>query len=317
MVTPLVSVLLPLYNEPIDFAIKAIDSIINQSYRNLEIILLLDNPENLELRSLITDYTHKDNRVVVHINTKNLGLPETLNTGIDLARGEYIARMDGDDISDLYRFEIQIDFLLNHHDVDLLGSNAHIIDEKENIIGEYTNLSSDTCQKIMLRYSSINLIHPTWIGKASLFRSVKYRNIKCIEDYDFMLRAYFCNAKFANLPNPLLRYRIAQNIPLSISRKNAYIQYANTIEARRQYNIARKTGVYPDFPTIEYTTDDIKKFQEVNYLVNNLRTYVSTKQYFKSIKNIFSIWKIDRRPVISRLKNNILKILLHLVDKCL
>ena len=92
---PLISVLLPLYNEPISLAKQAIDSILNQTFSHLEVILLLDNPQNTELINLIQDYEGKDNRVITHINSSNKGLPETLNAGIHKAKGKYIARMDG------------------------------------------------------------------------------------------------------------------------------------------------------------------------------------------------------------------------------
>ena len=93
---PLISVLLPLYNEPISLAKQAIDSILNQTFSHLEVILLLDNPQNTELINLIQDYEEKDNRVITHINSSNKGLPETLNAGIHKAKGKYIVLLNND-----------------------------------------------------------------------------------------------------------------------------------------------------------------------------------------------------------------------------
>ena len=93
---PLISVLLPLYNEPISLAKQAIDSILNQTFSHLEVILLLDNPQNTELINLIQDYEGKDNRVITHINSSNKGLPETLNAGIHKAKGKYIVLLNND-----------------------------------------------------------------------------------------------------------------------------------------------------------------------------------------------------------------------------
>ena len=146
---PLISVLLPLYNEPISLAKQAIDSILNQTFSHLEVILLLDNPQNTELINLIQDYEGKDNRVITHINSSNKGLPETLNAGIHKAKGKYIARMDGDDISAPTRIEKQLKFLLEHPHIDLVGSNAYAINEEGELIGEYHKLSSDFSQKMM------------------------------------------------------------------------------------------------------------------------------------------------------------------------
>lgn len=78
----LVSILLPLYNESVEYATLAIDSLCNQTYTELEIILLLDNPQNKRLLSLLKEYTQRDNRIVLYINEKNMGLPTTLNFGI-------------------------------------------------------------------------------------------------------------------------------------------------------------------------------------------------------------------------------------------
>ena len=174
--TSLVSVLLPLYNEPVAFAKEAIDSILKQTYQNLEIILLLDNPQNEELKKLITDYERQDGRVRIRVNEENMGLPATLNIGIELSTGDYIARMDGDDISVSTRIEKQLNYLLEHPKADLIGSNAYIINEDGEEIGEYRKLQMDFSQKMMLRKASINMIHPTWFGKSSLFKQCKYRN---------------------------------------------------------------------------------------------------------------------------------------------
>lgn len=166
-----ISVLLPLYNEPENLARKAIDSIIEQTYDRLEIILLLDNPTNEILKNLLTEYSQKDKRIISVINEQNKGLPDTLNRGIDIATGSFIARMDGDDISAHDRLEKQLNYLYLHPEIDLLGTDAFVINEEGELIGEYHKLSTDFSQKMMLRYITINLIHPTWFGKCELFKN--------------------------------------------------------------------------------------------------------------------------------------------------
>ena len=194
-----ISVLLPLYNEPENLARKAIDSIIEQTYDRLEIILLLDNPTNEILKNLLTEYSQKDKRIISVINEQNKGLPDTLNRGIDIATGSFIARMDGDDISAHDRLEKQLNYLHLHPEIDLLGTDAFVINEEGELIGEYHKLSTDFSQKMMLRYITINLIHPTWFGKSELFKKCRYRNFTHCEDYDFMIRAYASGYHFHNL----------------------------------------------------------------------------------------------------------------------
>ena len=284
--TNLVSVLLPLYNEPIAFAKEAIDSILKQTYQNLEIILLLDNPQNEELKKLITDYKGQDERVRIHINEENRGLPATLNAGINLATGDYIARMDGDDISVSSRIEKQLNYLLENSKVDLIGSNAYIINEDGEEIGEYSKLQTDFSQKIMLRKASINMIHPTWFGKSSLFKQCKYRNFMHCEDYDFMARAYAMGSNFYNLKENLLYVRIQQKSCRSVSRKHAYEQYINTLEV----------------PHIVYDARDKERYQSTIPLLNQLRESFLQKKFWKSILLAGRIIKKDPRPIYSRIR---------------
>ena len=86
MNTPLVSVILPLYNEPVEFARDAINSILMQTFTDYELILIIDNPANRELINLVHEYENADERVSIIINERNLGLPSTLNRGIDASK---------------------------------------------------------------------------------------------------------------------------------------------------------------------------------------------------------------------------------------
>lgn len=302
--TNLVSVLLPLYNEPIAFAKEAIDSILKQTYQNLEIILLLDNPQNEELKELITGYGKQDGRIRIHINEENRGLPDTLNAGINLATGDYIARMDGDDISVSTRIEKQLNYLLEHPKVDLIGSNAYIINEDGEEIGEYRKLRTDFSQKIMLRKASINMIHPTWFGKSSLFKQCKYRNFMHCEDYDFMARAYAMGSNFYNLKENLLYVRVQQKSCRSVSRKHAYEQYINTLEVRKQLNdfLNKKVQMYPVVPHIVYDARDKERYQSTIPLLNQLRESFLQKKFWKSILLAGKIIRKDSRPIFSRVR---------------
>ena len=103
-----VSVILSAYNEEERWFREAVESIINQSYENFELILILDNPNNTLLEGIINEYVNKDNRIIYIKNEKNLGLVKSLNKGLSYCRGEYIARMDADDISLPERIEEEL-----------------------------------------------------------------------------------------------------------------------------------------------------------------------------------------------------------------
>src|SRR5688500_4585887 len=125
---PLVSVILPAYNaEP--FLEESIKSILAQTHSNLEVIIINDGSTDGTFATM-QRMAAADPRVKVVDNGKNLGLIATLNKGLDLATGDFIARQDGDDISHPQRFEKQLQFFQSHEEVGLVGSAMEIIDEQ-------------------------------------------------------------------------------------------------------------------------------------------------------------------------------------------
>lgn len=311
----LVSILLPLYNEELLIANRAINSICNQTYSNLEVILLLDNPNNIHLRDLMLEFAQKDYRMRCIFNETNLGLPKTLNRGIDVAQGEYIARMDADDVSYPERIEKQLNYMLLHPDIDLLGSNAIIIDEEGQEIGRYSKLTHDTTIKFFLKHCNSAMIHPTWFGKAEVFKKCRYRNFLSGQDYDFLLRAYASGFRFHNLKDPLLKYRIPQKSLQSISLRKAYEQYIHANIARNQFRIYLRTGVYPALSVLSYDMADKEKYMITIPLLNQLREAVHNHRYIHSVKLFYEIALKDKRPIVSRVKANILFRLLKFADR--
>ena len=117
---PLVSVLIPCYNCE-KYVEKAVTSIIEQSYSNLE-ILVIDDGSTDNTGSILQELAQKDSRIRYIKNETNLKLIKTLNKGIDLCRGKYIARMDADDISLPTRIVKQVNFLEKHPDIGIVGT---------------------------------------------------------------------------------------------------------------------------------------------------------------------------------------------------
>ena len=128
------------------------------------------------LKNLLTEYSQKDKRIISVINEQNKGLPDTLNRGIDIATGSFIARMDGDDISAHDRLEKQLNYLYLHPEIDLLGTDAFVINEEGELIGEYHKLSTDFLKNdVALYHNQFN--SSTWFGKCELFKKCRYRNL--------------------------------------------------------------------------------------------------------------------------------------------
>ena len=251
----MISVLMSTYNEPISYIRLAIESILTQSYKNIEFIIVVDNPKYFSLISTLNEYANKDSRIRILINDKNIGLTKSLNRAFNCATGQYIARMDADDISNKERLQRQLNFLEKNH-LDLVGSNIQNIDENCN---KYSGITvfPETNAKIVkyARYDS-PIAHPTWLAKRGVYDSLKgYRDIDACEDYDFLIRAILHGYKMGNLQENLLNYRInssgisatkktKQKLALTILRENyrngketskkEYIEYINSEKGRRR-----------------------------------------------------------------------------------
>ena len=180
---PLLSVVIPVYNGE-KYLNKAIDSILNQTFREFEFIIINDGSTDNSQR-IIESYT--DNRIIV-INKPNTGLIDTLNMGISASTGEWIARMDADDISYPTRFAEQLKFIQD--DIAVIGSQACLIDEFDKIYGETRfDCENDKIRKKLRQYKS-NIIHPSVIINKSMINRVGGYDPKMevAEDYDLWLR---------------------------------------------------------------------------------------------------------------------------------
>lgn len=205
-----ISVLLPIYNEPVKYLSKALKSIQQQTYDNLEIIVILDNPKNKEAASYVDELVKTDSRIIFIKNENNLGLPASLNRGISKATGELIARMDADDIASYDRFDKQISEL-QLKNLDLVASNVFDMDENGKLLGTGTKYPlSDKAIKKYLKYGD-PMPHPTWLGKKEMFDALGgYRLILACEDYDFVVRAALAEYQLGVIDERLLKYRINQ-----------------------------------------------------------------------------------------------------------
>lgn len=197
-----VSVLMPVYNAE-QYLAQAIESILNQSLKDFEFIIINDySTDNSD--EIIKSYT--DQRIKYFQNDENLGLIKTLNKGIELCSGNYIARMDSDDVSMPHRLAQQVDFMDRNIEYGMCGGNAIIIDKSRNKTGFIKNLYSNELLKINLLFS-VPFVHPCVMFKREVFSFFQYDiNYKHVEDYDLWCRIAE-KWKVANIPNNLLQYR--------------------------------------------------------------------------------------------------------------
>jgi glycosyltransferase involved in cell wall biosynthesis len=162
---------------------KAIGSILGQSYKHLEFIIINDGSDDDSLE-IIRHYMSIDNRIVL-IDQKNKGLTKSLNIGIKKATGVYIARQDADDISSPDRFKLFIEFIRENNAVDIYTTPAFLIDEGGFIKKTIPNyFRRDGFHPNMLNYFN-SLIHGTLIIKTDIIKKFKYNeDFKYSQDFE-------------------------------------------------------------------------------------------------------------------------------------
>ncbi len=255
----MVSVIMSVYNEKEEYLHASIQSILNQTLSDLEFIIVNDNPNNTMIKKVLDKYKKSDDRVKVITNDRNIGLPRSLNEGLKYASGEYVARMDADDISDVNRLKKQLEYL-NTHNLDLIGAELRRISSVGEIVDIRTNKSySPNKISKLLRYDDC-VAHPSWFAKRIIFIELcGYRNFYCCEDYDFLLRALEKKKRIGICDDVLLSYRI--NIE-GISRKNSLRQMLSS-----QY-LNSKYGSLTNVNEI-----DLNRFVEKNLLQKDCEDY--------------------------------------------
>ncbi len=205
-----VSIVLSAYNSE-KFLKQALESIINQSYQDFEFIIF-DDASKDSTKKIIQNFAIKDSRINPIYSDVNKGLTVNLNKAISLAKGEYIARMDADDIAFSSRIEKQVKFLDDHREIDLVGSAAFDINEA----GEEIQLrkSPKLHDGIIALLPKANPItHSTVMFRKKSFAVIGYYNeaYRTTQDYEMWFRAAGKGLKFHNLQEILLKYRMDNN----------------------------------------------------------------------------------------------------------
>mgnify|MGYP001153818138 FL=1 len=284
----MISVIMSTYKEDERLLRESIESILNQTYRDFEYIIILDYPDNDVHKSVIEEYALKDDRIHFYINEKNMGLTDSLNRGLSLCHGEYIARMDADDISLPDRLERQMKYLEKNH-YDLIGGITEMINENGSLLYSIKSVPTDP-KKInkALRYSQC-IAHPTWLGRKEVFeKNAGYRHMPLCEDYDFTLRAVLNGFVISNLNEAVLKYRMTSN---SISRSNLFEQYLYMSYITNEYKNNRIASVDKAYTYVQQHLNetDSDKYLKANVIFNRMLQEMSDKQFLSFIKDGFCL----------------------------
>jgi glycosyltransferase involved in cell wall biosynthesis len=235
MDNPLVSIILPTYNREL-YIKRAIDSVLNQTYRNIELIVIDDSSSDNTFQ-IISEIARKDSRVIILKNKENLGLVKNLNKGIELAKGKYVARLDDDDFwSDFKKIEKQVFFLEKNKDYGLVGGGMIKIDAKNNERARCLFPEKDKdIRKIILLYNPF--VHTSVVFRKDVFNKVGGYDERFLyfEDWDLWMKIGKVS-KFYNFQDYFVSYldheydnpshyrnlKIRRNISLGLELRRKY-----------------------------------------------------------------------------------------------
>lgn len=236
---PLVTVIIPCYNAE-KYVESSVKSIMNQTYKNLE-ILITDDCSKDNTYEILKKLASEDSRIRLFKNETNKKIVLTLNELVSHAKGKYIARMDADDISLPNRIEMQVSFLELNSEYGMCGTNAINIDENGKFISK-TKLPSlfDEVRTCLMYYSCI--YHPTVMIKSNILKENLYsEEFPYAEDYELWARLVFQkNIKIGNLKDFLLNYRIFNNQSCNVHRNEQISSCAKIFD---QYDIICKENI--------------------------------------------------------------------------
>ncbi|WP_294373418.1 glycosyltransferase [uncultured Clostridium sp.] len=256
---PMITVLMAVYNGE-KFLKEAMESILNQTYKDFEFLIINDGSTD---KSVEIIESFNDPRIRLVHNEKNLKLIASLNKGISLARGKYIARMDCDDISMPERFEKEVEFLENHSDYGMVGTCYNIIDAQGKVQRNVSYPSNPDLIKLFLSLTC-PLVHGSVMIRAELLKKNLYgsNDFSAVEDYELWTRIAE-KSKIYNIPEHLFRYRIYGE---SFSDSKSQLMHEQTVELskvlykknKREYKRIVKEQIFDNKCSSE--TDEAKEF---------------------------------------------------------
>lgn len=230
---PAISVILSIYNHHI-YIKECIQSILDQSYNDWELIIIDDGSTDNSYEEL-KKFEQTDNRIKIIRNKRNQGLPKCLNYGISISKGEFIIRVDADDICLENRFETLIKNITKgeNSNIDVLGSNAYFVNKQNKIIGQssmplnFKDFKKEIYKRNPFIHSSV-LIRKSFLLKNSLYD----KNFVKAQDYDLWLRGFKFN-NYKNLEKILLRYRFSNSKDFKSDFYGLYAIFINCIRKKK------------------------------------------------------------------------------------
>ena len=215
----LISVIIPYYKKK-EYIISSINSVLNQTYKNLEIIIIYDDLNKEDL-NLLKKIKKKDKRIKIYINKKNLGAGRSRNKGIKLSKGIFVAFLDSDDLWKKNKLKKQI-FFMKKNGINASHTSYTIINSNNKIIGSRN--AKDMSYKLLLKSCDIGL-STVILKKEIITNKIKFANIKTKEDYVLWLKITLNNNKIFALRDNLTKWRKLEDSLSSSKLQKIYDGY--------------------------------------------------------------------------------------------
>lgn len=262
-----ISVVIPVYNAE-KFILESINSVLNQTYRNSEIICIDDcsTDSTFELLKSI-----EDKRFFLYQNEQNEGVIFTRSRAYSLCSGDFIANMDADDISSLDRLETQFRFLQNNKDVDIVGSAVEIMNMDGLVYDRWTPpLKNDEIKAALL--FEMAMPNPTVMFRAKLKTGLKHEiEFYSVEDYALYCALAIKGYRFANIEKPLLKYRIDESgMTQSNEKKSKFRTDVHKLIYETNFKYLEMNGLDLDTHRL-IVTGEIKNCLQLDELAKHLK----------------------------------------------
>lgn len=268
--SPLVSVILPVYNAE-KYLKESIDSILNQTFTDFEFIIINDGSKD-KSADIIKSYS--DARIV-YIEQQNIGLANTLNKALGIAKGKYIARQDNDDISHKDRFKKQVEFLEKNPTIALVGTWARIIDEAGNDTGRsHKHACNSDYLKLELVFDN-PFVHSSIMAKKDGLLQVGGYNLsnEIFEDHNLWSRVSY-QYDVANLPEELLLYREV-NTGMSKTTSTYSLRVSKQCSDNLNYYLPNQASVNSDVALIFHSIKEPITFGDISQLEKTLSDLIN------------------------------------------
>ena len=282
-----ISVIMSVYNGE-KYLREAIDSILNQTFKDFEFIIINDGSID---KSLEIIQSYNDDRIKI-VNQGNTGLAKALNNGIAISKSDFIARMDADDIAYPERIQKQYEFLLGNPDYIIVGSNAKIIDKAGYFVRDSNLSTTDEEMKGML--PSTPFIHPSVMFRKNIFYKAGQYPEYMLKAQDVVLfNSMTKYGKFANIPEHLMQYRIVPTA--NTARAGTISERFNKILSKAIEHNKISDDDFAYLKTI--TSNRNSKERSANYhlylakkyLWNNYQPKLARINLIKSLNNKFNL----------------------------